>query len=215
MKTLPLLALVGISLGSTLSLAAEDPAAQLAGKVMSAVGAEQWAQVKEIKFTFNVDAGGKTVLSAAHDWNLATGKDTVSWAGKTVTVDLANPGSSADEKAAFARWTNDSYWLLMPLKLKDRGTNVAAMPPQEIEGKKFKVLQLSFGKIGMTPKDHYNLYIDPKTDLVAQWDYMPEPSKKVHGTWEDYRDFSGIKLSTGHQFGDKRIYFTGVAVTKY
>ena len=39
-------------------------------------------------------------------------------------VNLAEPASDEDAKAAYARWVNDSYWLLAPLKLKHRGVNV-------------------------------------------------------------------------------------------
>ena len=35
----------------------------------------------------------------------------------------------------------------------------------------------------------------------------------VSGTWDDYKDFGGLKLATSHQFGDKRIFFTDVQVT--
>ena len=41
---------------------------------------------------------------------------------------------------------------------------------------------------------------------------MPAPDKKISGTWEGYTNFEGLNLSTEHQFGDKRIYFSDVQV---
>jgi hypothetical protein len=74
------------------------------------------------------------------------------------------------------------------------------------------VIQLKFARVGLTPDDVYNLYIDRATHLVRRWDYMPAPEKKMSGTWEGYQEFGGLKLATEHQFADKRITFTDVKV---
>jgi hypothetical protein len=39
---------------------------------------------------------------------------------------------------------------------------------------------------------------------------MPAPGKKTGGTWGDYREFCGVKIATAHEFGDKRITFSGI-----
>ena len=122
--------------------------------------------------------------------------------------------TDGDSRAAYGRWVNDSYWLLAPLKLLDRGTNLSYEGDGSIDGKKCEMLRLSFGKVGLTPKDNYLFYIDSETKMPVHWDYMPAPQKKVSGTWEKFQDFGGLKLATDHQFGDKRIYFTGVSVTR-
>ena len=154
-------------------------AAKLAEAVFKASGGYNWPRVKAIKFTFTVEQGGKTLLKAAHHWNIRSNTDTVSWGEKTITVDLKNPGTDADAKAAYARWVNDSYWLLMPLKLKDPGVKLAYKGQQTIEKKSYEVLNLSFAGGGLTPGDQYNIYIDPVTNLVMHWDYLPNPEKKV------------------------------------
>ena len=77
--------------------------------------------VKTIDFTFAVEKGGETLVSAEHHWDVVAQTDRVKWKGKEVTVNLADPATDEDAKAAYARWVNDSYWLLAPLKLKDRG----------------------------------------------------------------------------------------------
>ena len=124
------------------------------------------------------------MVSAEHHWDVAAQTDHVKWKGKDVTVNLADPAADEDGKAAYARWVNDSYWLIAPLKLKDRGVHVAQEASKTMDGAECEVLRLSFGQVGLTPNDQYRLYINPATKLVASWDYMPEPGKSMHGTWD-------------------------------
>ncbi len=197
-------------------LAAEESgdAVQLADAVWKASGGENWSNVKSIDFTFTVEKEGKTVASAEHHWKVDAQTDHVKWKDKDVTVDLADPGPEEDAKAAYARWVNDSYWLLAPLKVKDRGTNLKAEAAKEMDGAEAKVLRLGFGEVGLTPKDQYLLYIDPKTNLVSSWDYMPEPGKSMHATWTGYQKSGGLTLATDHQMdGGVRIRFLNVKVT--
>jgi hypothetical protein len=194
-------------------LQADDAkATALADAVVKASGGDNWSRVKSIHFTFNVAQGDKTLTSVAHHWDVWAGTDTVTWGGKTVTVNVWNPGSDDDAKAAYKRWVNDSYWLLAPLKLKDRGVRLAHMGRQEVEGKQYEVLHLGFAGVGLTPGDQYNLYIDPDEHLVRRWDYMPNAEKKMSGTWSEYKDFHGLKLSIDRHFGDKHIWFSDVKV---
>jgi len=190
-----------------------ESGASLANAVWKASGGENWPNVKTIDFTFAVEKEGKTVASVKHHWDVAAQTDRVQWKGKDVTVNLAEPGTEEDAKAAYARWVNDSYWLLAPLKLKDHGTNVGAEGTKQMDGAEREVLRLSFGKVGLTPNDQYLLYIDPKTRLVSSWDYMPEPGKSMHATWEDYQKSGGLTLATDHQMGEARIRILGLKVT--
>ncbi len=198
---------------------ADDAAASaLADAVMKAHGNDAWKQVKTIKFTFVVGEAGKTepLLEAKHVWEIAAGRDTVTWKGKTVTVNLYDPASSAegDAKAAYARWTNDAYWLLAPFKLKDEGTKLASGPKQTVEGKEYEVLELAFQSVGLTPGDRYTLFIDPATKLLARWEYRPNAEKTITSGWSEYKDIGGMKLSTFHPFMDKTLRFTDISVER-
>lgn len=168
--------------------------------------------MKRIQFTFNVEQDGKQLLSAKHDWNVLAETDTVQWAGKTAVARLNRAALDGESKEAFERWTNDSYWLLAPIKVLDAGVTVTAAPATAPGNDEFDVIQLKFGSVGLTPDDVYNLYVDRETHLLRRWDYMPAPGKMISGTWEGYQDFGGLKLSTEHQFGDKRITFTDIKV---
>jgi hypothetical protein len=184
----------------------------IANALFKASGGENWRNVKRIQFTFNVEQDGKQILSAKHDWNVLAETDTVQWAGKTAVARLNRAAADGESKEAFERWTNDSYWLLAPIKVLDPGVTVTAAPATVPGADEFDVIQLKFGSVGLTPEDVYNLYVDRETHLLRRWDYMPAPGKMVRGTWEGYQDFGGLKLSTEHQFGDKRITFTDIKV---
>ena len=210
MKTYLAAALAVLTFTGSFGIAGDPKAEAIADSVIKTSGGENWPKVKKIEFTFNVEQAGKSVLSAKHEWDVANQKDKVTWDGKTVTVDLKQPAADEDSKAAFQRWTNDSYWLLAPLKLRDPGSNLALLPAEgEVD-----VLQLTFGSVGLTPKDSYNLYIDRATHLLQRWDYMPTADKKLNGTWEAYQDFGGLKLSTEHQMGDNHITFADIKVER-
>jgi hypothetical protein len=215
-KLLALLFIVVCTSRLGLVWAEEDSgnAGQLAQAVWKASGGENWPNVKAIDFTFAVEKAGKILVSAEHHWDVAAQTDHVKWKGKDVTVNLADPAGDEGAKAAYARWVNDSYWLIAPLKLKDRGIHVAEEGSKTMDGAECEVLRLSFGQVGLTPNDQYRLYINPATKLLASWDYMPEPGKSVHGTWEDYQTSGGLTLATDHKMdGDVRIRILNLKVT--
>jgi hypothetical protein len=181
----------------------------LAEAVMQASGAAVWPKVTRIRFTF----GGRN----HHDWDVRNMTDTVTWtdqagATKTVTVNILNPGDDPDARAAFARWTNDTYWLLAPLKLKDPGVIRTLKAPAEIDGTMHWVLNLSFQGVGLTPNDQYDLYIDPQTYLVRAWDFIRDGRRNRH-TWEGYRNFNGLMLSTEHDTGRGKLLLSDIEVS--
>ena len=170
--------------------------------------------MKELHFTFIVEQDGKELSHAEHDWNVAAGTDRVKWKGKDVTVNVAAPAQDEESKAAHARWVNDSYWLLAPLKILDPGVKVSYEGMKDADGASWETLRLSFERVGLTPEDNYRFYIDPDTKLIQSWDYMPKPETVMHGTWDKYEDFGGLKLATEHVFAGKLIRFANVKVVQ-
>lgn len=191
---------------------ADGKSQQLAKEVWLASGGEVWSGVKQIRFTFIVEDNGKELAHAEHDWNVVAGTDRVQWKGKDVTVNVYEPASDKEAKAAYARWVNDSYWLLAPLKVLDKGVTRTAEGQKESGGVMCETMRLSFAGVGLTPGDQYLLYIDPQTKLVRAWDYMPKPENVMHGTWDKYERFGGLNLSTEHNFGGKVIRFADIEV---
>lgn len=203
---LPLVLVSGVLLLAAFCPAADEKAVALADAVIQASGGENWAKIRRLQFTFNVEQEGKVLNKVVHDWDLEKQIDRVTLNGRTLEAKTDRPPTTDEEKKAYQRWVNDSYWLLAPLKLRDRGTELNLVEEN--------VLELRFHEVGLTPKDVYRFYVDPQTHLVKAWDFMPSPEKKAHGSWEGYKEVGGLKLSTEHQFGGKRIYFTDLAAER-
>ncbi|MEY2479444.1 MAG: hypothetical protein QOI04_371 [Verrucomicrobiota bacterium] len=189
-----------------------DKAQQMAADVSKACGGDVWPNIGEIQFTFVVEQDGKTLASAEHKWNLVNNTDEVKWKGKDVTVNLAAPTQDEDGKAAYARWVNDSYWLLAPLKLRDPGVHLSYEGPKSADGTAAETMHAKFDQVGLTPGDQYIFYVEPKTKRIMAWDYIPKADTVMHATWEKYQNFSGLTLATEHKMGDKIIRFTNVRV---
>lgn len=213
--------IVSLLIVTTAPLRAADESAdkgrQLATEIWKASGGENWGKVKEVQFTFAVEQDGKPLFSAQHVWNVAAGTDEVKWKDKQgkdhqVTANLMAPASDEEAKTAYARWVNDSYWLLAPLKVRDRGVQVEAGGPKDLKGVACETVRLKFDKVGLTPTDQYVFYIDPKTKLPLAWDYVPETGAGMQATWEKYESFGGLNLATEHNFNGKTIKLTGIKV---
>lgn len=209
-----------LALPSSIARAAEEAAGkgeQLAADLWKASGGENWAKVREVHFTFAVEQEGKPLFSAQHVWNVAAETDEVKWKDKQgkdhhVTANLAAPATDDEGKAAYARWVNDSYWLLAPLKIRDRGVKVQAGGLKDLNGVPCETIRLSFDKVGLTPTDQYVFYIDPKTKLPVAWDYVPATGEGMQATWEKYQNFGGLTLATEHNFKGKTIRLAGIKV---
>jgi hypothetical protein len=212
-----LLPLLFLAASPAIAQQPNDRAQELAREVWRASGGENWQNVQQIRFTFVVADQEKELARVQHEWDLVAGTDRVRWRDKegnekTATVNLANPPADGDGKAAYARWVNDSYWLLAPLKVLDPGVKLSQEGTKELNGVEHELLRLSFEQVGLTPNDQYVLYIHPETKLVSAWDYIPNEEKVMHSTWEDYQQFGGLKLATLHQFNGRTIRFEDVAV---
>lgn len=70
---------------------------------------------------------------------------------------------------------NPRFWALtgfyfeqIPFVLADPGLSYEVMPDEELEGKPFDMVKVSFGSgVGDSPGDNYTLYVDKETDRVA------------------------------------------------
>ena len=125
----------------------------------------------------------------------------------TGTLDgAAVTGESAQSAgaAAYERWVNDSYWLLLPLKLLDPGVRRTQEPARERDGRSFEILSLEFDHVGLTPGDHYWLYIDPATGRITRWDMVlegqTEPPRAI--SFEGYQAVGPLMLALDHVTDD-------------
>lgn len=96
-------------------------------------------------------------------------------------------------------WINDSYWLVMPFKLKDPGVTLKYFDTTPAEnGAVSHVLEMTFSGVGVTPQNKYLIYVDTATNLVNQWAYYRNAEQDTANfvrPWGNYKKFGKILLS--------------------
>jgi len=115
-------------------------------------------------------------------------------------AELTNPDSLAKYLEEGKNiWINDSYWLVMPFKMKDPGVTLKYISEDTTQkGVKADVVRLTYKGVGVTPNNAYNVWVNKKTHLVDQWAFYKEanqPKPNFVLTWDDYQTFGKIKLS--------------------
>ncbi len=103
-------------------------------------------------------------------------------------------------------WINDSYWLVMPFKLKDSGVTLKYVGiKKNTLGVDCDVLEMTFNAVGNTPENKYHVYVNPSSHLIVQWDYFAKATGEkpnMSTPWADYRPLGNILLSISR--GDSR-----------
>ncbi len=184
-------------------------AVQIADEVMAAMGGRKaWDNTHLISWNF---FGARHLI-----WDKWTGNVRVDNLKNDQTVllnvnndkgrvfkngaEVTEPDSVAKYvKQAKAAWINDSYWLVMPFKLKDSGLTIKHIGEETTQdGKAADVLQLTFKGVGVTPDNKYKIWVDKASHLVWQWAYYPKFSDEKPGftlPWIDYKKQGNILLS--------------------
>lgn len=184
-------------------------AVAIADEVMQAMGGRKaWDDTRCISWNF---FGGRTLL-----WDKKAGLCRIEWlkrpqkiivnlndgTGKVSLngVEQTHPDSLAKYLDIGKKvWINDSYWLVMPFKLKDSGVTLKYVGEGKTEqGDAADLLQLTFAGVGVTPDNKYHVWVDKQTRLVSQWAYFEkfaDEKPKIINAWADYKRYGKILLS--------------------
>ncbi|NBP68337.1 MAG: hypothetical protein EBR30_25525 [Cytophagia bacterium] len=187
-----------------------DPAAiELADSVMRAQGGRAaWDQTRFISWNF---FGRRNLVwdkqearvrieslpdSTLYLLDMKTGKGRVRVKGTELTeADTLKTMLERAEKI----WINDSYWLVMPFKLKDSGVTLKYLGEDTLQTGGFcNVLQLTFSNVGTTPENKYHVYVDRKDNLVKQWAYFENATQDTASAiwpFDNYKRYGKILLS--------------------
>lgn len=189
-----------------------------AEKIANANGFENWKDVSEISFTFNVDRG-ENHFYRSWIWKPKTGD--VIMMGEKDTIAYSRSKMDSLIMKTDGAFINDKYWLLAPYQIVwDEGTtfsekqNVVA----PISKDTLNQLTIVYGNNGgYTPGDAYDLFYD--TDYkIKEWNYRKANAEKpsMSTTWEDYENFSGLEIAKTHKdsTGNFKLYFTNISVKK-
>ena len=123
-------------------------------------GTDAWNKTRFLRFDFAVDREGKTVVRRSHVWDKWTGRyrleaTTHEGAPYVVLMNINERDGRAFIKGSevsgeegkklvdqgYSIWVNDTYWLLMPYKMKDPGVHL------EVAGQETK----GDGNLGQAP----------------------------------------------------------------
>ncbi|HET9251752.1 MAG TPA: hypothetical protein VFP58_06505 [Candidatus Eisenbacteria bacterium] len=206
-----------------------DPiAAEIAKQVTDAMGGQAaWENLPYLRFDFVVVSEGQERARFRHWWDKKRGrvrvegpdekgqivaaafgladKKGISFTGGMPDADSASIASHIQN--GYERWVNDTYWLIMPFKLRDPGTRLKHARTETGEaGQTYDVLELSFQPgVGLTPQDRYWLYVNRETHLIDRWEFVltgrqPPPQGS---SWESYSSVGPLRLSLVRRFRDR------------
>lgn len=103
-------------------------------------------------------------------------------------------------QAGYRMWVNDSYWLVMPYKLKDSGVTLKYKGQSAMEdGRPADVLELTFKDVGVTPGNKYEVYVGRETGLVEQWSFFStrdDEAPRFTMPWSNWKRYGRIMLSS-------------------
>lgn len=221
--------------GSAETADSDPRAVRIADRVMDALGGKaKWERMPCLAWTFesalrdSVRAGGRRHLWApASGWHRVEGRTRqgqsyvmihrVGQPGGKAWVDgAAIEGDSLETllKRARSLWTNDTYWMLMPYKLRDPGVRLAYAGEAVEGGVTYDKLALSFENVGETPGDRYWVFVNRANHRVERWEYVlqdSEPPPRAW-SWEGYEQRGGLWFPTIHRSGEQAIFTRNVDV---
>ena len=208
-----------------------DPkAAAIADAALAAMGGQAaWDGTHFLRFTF--------VARRTHYWDRWTGRhrlegttkekesyvvlDNITTHQGTAYIDGKPVEGEKGKKLvenSYGAWVNDTYWLIMPYKLQDPGVNLTYAGEETVEGKVYDKLGLSFGKVGLTPGDHYTAYFNRDTHLMDRWAFilesMPKEGPPSVWKWEGWQKYGNIMLAPHRSQvgGDKKLELGDISV---
>jgi hypothetical protein len=187
-----------------------DPAAvELADSIMVAMGGwKNWQDTRYISWNF---FGVRNLVWDKYQQlaRVESLKDSITYvvdlkdlSGKVwVKEQLITDADSLSKMLRKAKsiWINDSYWLVMPFKLKDPGVTLKYLGEDTLmNGDRCNLLQLTFDNVGDTPQNKYLVYVDLKDNLIKQWAYFSnatQDSANFLRPWDNYKQYGKILLS--------------------
>lgn len=189
----------------------------VAEKIANAHGFENWKNVSEINFTFNVD---KDSSHFERTWIWKPKTNQITSIIKNDTINYSRNKIDSTLTKTDSGFINDKYWLLVPFQLIwDNGATISEPIKEESLISKSELNKITIAypnEGGYTPGDAYDIYFGDDF-LIKEWVFrkgnQKEPSMIT--TFENYQDFNGIKIALNHKKaeGHWNLNFTNIKVS--
>ena len=209
--------------------ASDARAIEIADRVMAALGGkERWDRLRVLRWTFEVAVNDTLRPGRRHSWDKHTGWHRVEGAtaggqpycyienlndstGMAWVNGTRIEGDSLKKlmRRAHGAWINDSYWFLMPYKLRDPGVTLKVDgQAKDSTGTVHDRLALSFENVGMTPGDRYWVYVNRASHRVERWEHLLQGAQPppVPWSWEAWEEHDGLWFPTAHRNANRVIY---------
>ncbi|PKD18229.1 hypothetical protein APR41_03505 [Salegentibacter salinarum] len=188
----------------------------IAQQIAEAHGLNNFDEVEEIQFTFNVRV--EDSLRTSREWTWKPQTDEIRLTEGDISRNYTRTDNIAeDDKDIDQKFINDSYWFLFPFQMvwsdaeiSEEKTGIAPISKEEM-----KYLEVSYkDEGGYTPGDTYVVYYNDDY-LLEEWIYKSaDGQREMPTTWEDFEDFQGLKISKSHKSpdGSFELFFTDIEV---
>ncbi len=184
-----------------------EQADALAREILEALNAEAYRETRYLDWSYR---GGRN----RYHWDKVMGKVEMSWGDFWGRIDLVSPEKSRIEEEgipvkgerlkqltqeAISNFNNDSFWLVAPFKVFDKGTkrSLVQMPDRR------PGLLVTYTQGGDTPGDSYLWELNEENFPVSyrMWVQIL-PLKGLSATWEGWQPTeSGVWLPQYHKIG--------------
>jgi len=114
------------------------------------------------------------------------------------------------KQKAWSNWCNDSFWLIAPFKLFDKGVS-----RKVVDINKNKHLLIEYSSGGVTPGDAY-LWILDDNQRPTGWKMWTSiiPIKGIYNAWSGWETHESAQFSTKHDFFGKEVSLKNLAAAK-
>ncbi|MBU2927481.1 hypothetical protein [Winogradskyella psychrotolerans] len=190
----------------------------IARKIANSHGFENWKNVSEVKFTFQVDRD--TIQGKGRTWTWNPKTKIVNMETDTETVSYIQNPQDSMSMAADRAFINDKFWLLVPFQLVWDSTATVSEPKKAIapiSKNQLNLITLTYpNEGGYTPGDAYDIFYGDDF-MIKEWIFRKGNSQEptLATTFENYKDYNGIKIATDHKMegGHWNLNFTDVSIT--
>ncbi len=189
-------------------LANSDPAAvELADSIMVAMGGKKnwdetrylsWGLAGEREFVWDRRSGYVRIesLPDSTTYLFRVGED----GGRVSTrgTEVMDPDSvEAMLHAARTVWKHDSFWLVMPFRLKDDGLTLKYLGEERTDTARYNLLQITIAEGGAGPAGEYLAYVDLGDNLIkmcAKTDDVNRRADDFPMRWNNHKRHGNILL---------------------
>jgi hypothetical protein len=214
-----------------------DPrAVAIADRVIESLGGRaRWEAAPGLRWTFGSMLGDSVRSSRRHAWDKRTGwhrvEGTTRQGRRFVILHVVGDSTrgmawmdgqrieAPDSLSSLLRrgealWVNDTYWMLMPYKLRDPGVTLGYAGDTTLAGVTYDRLALSFHGVGLTPGDHYWVFVNRANHRVEYWEMVLEGDEPppVGYTWEGWEEHGGLWFPTAHRRDSVNVFTNAVEV---